>query len=125
MTLQEHINDLIKIAKGFKLSPDKKQRWIDALRSGDYEQGKKYLKDENGAYCCLGVFADVDPTYKFMNSSDEYFAIKIDSDEDNYKYHSVISPEDLLSEIQNELYYLNDCVGLSFNKIADIIEAAL
>ena len=28
--------------------------WIDALRSGDYEQTRNNLQDENG-FCCLGV----------------------------------------------------------------------
>lgn len=35
-----------------------KQKWIDALRSGKYEQGTGSLED-NGKYCCLGVLAVV------------------------------------------------------------------
>jgi hypothetical protein len=40
-----------------------KNRWIDALRSGDYEQGKNYLCNRNGSggreWCCLGVLTDL------------------------------------------------------------------
>lgn len=32
-----------------------KERWISALRSGKYKQGKGSLLDDTGGYCCLGV----------------------------------------------------------------------
>lgn len=28
---------------------------VEALRSGEFEQGKNYLKNHNGKMCCLGV----------------------------------------------------------------------
>ena len=31
-----------------------KEKWVDALQSGDYQQGKLCLH-ELGRYCCLGV----------------------------------------------------------------------
>ena len=35
-----------------------KKRWIKALRSGEYEQGREDLKvDEK--FCCLGVLCDI------------------------------------------------------------------
>lgn len=37
-------------------------KWVKALRSGDYEQGKGYLcKDSEGSkkFCCLGVACDL------------------------------------------------------------------
>jgi len=37
-----------------KLTKKFKEKWIAALRSGSYEQGKSYLFDGEG-YCCLGV----------------------------------------------------------------------
>jgi hypothetical protein len=36
-----------------------KQKWILALRSGEYRQGKYRLRDEQSEFCCLGVLADV------------------------------------------------------------------
>jgi len=35
-----------------------KQRWIDALRSGEYPQTMGKLRDEGG-YCCLGVLCEL------------------------------------------------------------------
>lgn len=40
------------------MTPELKQRWVDALRSGDYQQGQSYLAN-NGSYCCLGVLCEV------------------------------------------------------------------
>jgi hypothetical protein len=41
-----------------------KEKWLAALRSGEYKQGKGYLKEIDGAtgearYCCLGVLCDL------------------------------------------------------------------
>lgn len=35
-----------------------KKTWIEALRSGKYEQGTHNLK-RNGKYCCLGVLCEI------------------------------------------------------------------
>lgn len=34
-------------------------KWIEALRSGKYEQAALRLKSSEGKYCCLGVLAEV------------------------------------------------------------------
>lgn len=39
-----------------KLEP--KKLWLEALRSGDYKQGKGYLRTNEG-HCCLGVLCEV------------------------------------------------------------------
>lgn len=39
-----------------------KQRWIDALRSGNYKQGKFWLRRGDkceSSFCCLGVLCDI------------------------------------------------------------------
>ena len=41
------------------LSSDVKQRWIDALRSGQYLQGQGQLQAIDGKFCCLGVLCEV------------------------------------------------------------------
>ena len=45
------------------MNPEIKALWLDALRSGEYKQGKAYLKKEDRKgghqYCCLGVLCDV------------------------------------------------------------------
>ncbi len=34
-------------------------KWVEALRSGKYEQGQNCLKREDGTYCCLGALCDI------------------------------------------------------------------
>lgn len=38
---------------------DVAERWVKALRSGEYEQGRGVLRDHNNRYCCLGVLCDL------------------------------------------------------------------
>jgi hypothetical protein len=41
-----------------KIDPALKARWVEALRSGNYEQTKRTLRDGRG-FCCLGVLCDL------------------------------------------------------------------
>lgn len=36
-----------------------KERWISALNSGEYKQGKGVLRSADNRYCCLGVLCDI------------------------------------------------------------------
>jgi hypothetical protein len=40
------------------MNPQIKQKWLNALRSGKYQQTQRRLHDENG-FCCLGVLCDL------------------------------------------------------------------
>lgn len=40
------------------MNPQVKEKWINALRSGEYKQGREKLRSPNG-YCCLGVLCDL------------------------------------------------------------------
>lgn len=42
-----------------RIDPDVKAKWVAALRSGEYRQGKKMLKTPEGSYCCLGVYCAI------------------------------------------------------------------
>jgi hypothetical protein len=36
-----------------------KNKWVVALRSGEYKQGKHLLRSTGNRYCCFGVLCDV------------------------------------------------------------------
>jgi len=38
---------------------DLMKKWVKALRSGKYKQGKQVLQNAKGEFCCLGVLADI------------------------------------------------------------------
>lgn len=46
------------------MKADLKTKWVEALRSGDYQQGRKYLRKANVhtgvvQWCCLGVLCEI------------------------------------------------------------------
>jgi hypothetical protein len=112
-----------------------KQQWIDALRSGKYQQAKHKLKGEDG-FCCLGVLCDVyDP-----NSWGRLEEIKDDVFGYNFKGFSPALPPDALCkgfpdenptgmlpfrsrfERDLSLTILNDSGEFTFDQIADVIQ---
>lgn len=43
----------------FRMDPDVKDEWVNALRSGEYIQGQRVLKSGPNSYCCLGVLCAI------------------------------------------------------------------
>lgn len=48
-----------------------KERWITALRSGDYSQSQGCLQDQYG-WCCLGVLCDIVDSTKWCEPDESY-----------------------------------------------------
>lgn len=40
------------------MNQEVKTKWLEALRSGEYKQGRSFLH-KNGSFCCLGVLCDL------------------------------------------------------------------
>lgn len=127
------------------MNPEVKQKWIDALRSGKYEQGSEKLRSVSG-YCCLGVLCDLysqehDVKWEFRGNEETnpqlqdywYFG-----DQSEFLPESVmewaelnlynpllrVEDNDEMFEVNEEVSTLND-EGYSFSTIADLIEAQL
>lgn len=98
----------------FKMDPEFKAQWLEALRSGRYPQGRGALRRE-GYYCCLGVLADViDPT-EWDDYSDTWMTDGL----------HLACVDVLPDEVQADLVLMNDTHGLSFQHIANWIEENL
>jgi hypothetical protein len=105
------------------------KKWVAALRSGEYQQGKDWLC-KDGNYCCLGVACDIyDKDVGFDNvkastkgevSYDGESSILLRKVSD---YFGLVDRCPYLKNCQkeNSLANLNDN-GTDFNTIADIIE---
>lgn len=119
---------------GLKLKPDVKARWLEALRSGEYQQGKDQLSvgeqhatefsEARGvSYCCLGVLAKVCAMGCEMNLCTIPFG----------DFRQVIvdcgmgmeDTEDAQKRVQDALATLNDSDEYSFLQIAEVIEELL
>lgn len=93
------------------MNPDMKAKWIEALRSGKYQQGRNRLITESGRYCCIGVGAKVlFPEFEF-----------------NPDTATVCAAEKLglTGGQQQGLVEMNDFQDKSFAEIADYIEKNL
>ena len=93
----------------------KQKKWIEALRSGNYEQAAGALYTKDGCYCCLGVAAKVcDLQINIL----EYMNLSF---QDVYKELGLRGPNGSSTGKHQCLTNLNDG-GKTFNEIADILE---
>lgn len=53
-------------SKPYPFTPEQKE-WLSRLRSKKYLQGRGLLKDMSGAYCCLGIMAEVLGAESYIN----------------------------------------------------------
>ena len=108
-----------------------KAKWIKALRSGKYKQGKQYLKSR-GRYCCLGVLCEVlgmKPTREngrwiYEDSSTVLPSQAMRTARIYNNQVGVRWPVQFRDENHFILTGLNDA-GASFKFIADVIEKQL
>lgn len=80
-----------------------RKKWVEALRSGKYEQGKGQLRQDN-KFCCLGVACDILETVKWEVD-------RVSGDQDKVLGESTALP----AQIQN-FYGLNACFGSFLRK---------
>lgn len=98
-----------------KLAKEFKEKWVNALRSGEYKQGKNALHNQFfGTYCCLGVAEDI---LKIKSASTACLV----GDGFPEAIRGAASSNDLVALLTN----MNDNQGKSFSEIADYIEANL
>ena len=115
-----------------------KQKWVDALRSGEYEQGTGCLKNSSGKYCCLGVLCDLAAKEGIVRERWErgssFTQLQYYYDGESSFLPKSVSKwadlDDILEQVEYKdsariLYTLNDVVGLTFDEIADLIEEQL
>lgn len=90
-------------------TPTHIQEWIDALRSGVYDQGRYRMKNDKEQYCCLGVYCSIHG----MEPGNE---IKTSLLHDFCK-------EKLGEHIHSRAIVMNDHLNQTFSEIADFVES--
>lgn len=111
-----------------------KKKWVEALRSGEYQKGRDQLKYDN-KFCCLGVLCDL-----HAKETGGEWTTSLGENGFTYKGSLVWLPAavlkwaDLANRVGSQIMYqddtislsaLNDHLQLSFNQIADLIKAQL
>ena len=89
-----------------------KKVWVEALRSGEYKQGKGMLYRPEETHCCLGVLCKVAGKGSYSEGE-----VNLDG---GYFWLDGIFPDGIRTFVN-----MNDHQGKSFNEIADYIEANL
>lgn len=104
---------------GDEMNAELKAKWIEALRSGEYAQGKGALLNYDGELCCIGVFG------RICGIRDALLLNHAESiADDEIPELDAIEPPDAKYPIRNLLVAMNDD-GKSFPEIADWIEKNL
>ena len=110
------------------MKKDTKEKWVAALRSGEYKQCQGELKDASGAHCCLGVLLETQgwketPYYKNKSIFTYYMSSEgVINNEENELDEYTADRFGLNRQHQVKLMKLNDDTGWSFNLIARWIE---
>ena len=107
-----------------ELDPGFKAEWIQALRSGDYEQTHYGALRNEGGFCCLGVACDLVDNSKWHMGSEPGSKANLYDGGISYPPAWVGEKISLDFEAQRFLAELND-TGWSFKEIADWIERNL
>ena len=113
-----------------KLNSEVKTEWLNALRSGEYEQGTGLLS-KDGKFCCLGVLCDI-ASKKGVCKKIEYNHAHYDGN-DLHLPSSVkewcgfgSNPQGCNAYVNGKyLTTMNDIEKKSFTEIADFIEENL
>ena len=110
-----------------------KKRWVKALRSGDYEQGRGALHSADGKFCCLGVLCDIEIEGDWeLDSGAHSYDLPYGKEYASFELPRAFRKEKKISiGNQDTLMDLNDgdgfkgTEGKSFEEIADWIEEKL
>lgn len=123
-----------------KMNPQIKKRWTDALRSGEYKQGKGLLRTGD-KFCCLGVLCELAVQDKVVQrvpcDKDDgrvfEYGNSADLNNDGF-YHTGVLPDSVAEWAgvnprgkydRGWLAQDNDARGLTFGQLADIIDREL
>ncbi len=105
------------------MKADLRERWIEALNSGEYKQGKKGLRLANGSYCCLGVLCDISGLGEWDEGTSYWdYTVPGVGASAGMPHHNVLRVLGLDGEVAAILANSNDN-GSTFAEIAAEIEA--
>jgi len=104
-----------------------KNKWVKALRSGEYEQGEGRLRCGD-KYCCLGVLTDLYAKEKNLEWHPHLYDVFGFDNEEGSTPNLVLEWSEVegifgwISALDRDLSSLNDSGNYTFHQIADIIE---
>lgn len=103
-----------------------KAKWLEALRSGDYDQGTGSLC-RDGRYCCLGVLCEVMgiASVRHEDNGERVYYVECPTSDGSVTAPPAGANTGIPNDDINKLIRLNDDDGANFLQIADWIEENL
>lgn len=101
-----------------------KEKWLKALRSGKYKQGKYYLRNNKNEFCCLGVLCNLVDPKEWDDEPVDYFSYDNMKSFPGVRFFDSIDVDADEEKHMSEFASMND-EGKSFKEIADVIERIL
>lgn len=100
-----------------------RKKWIKALRSGEYKQGRlklRFIREGEDRFCCLGVLCDVLDKEKWIYGSNYTYFYDGSEGQPSPKICDVVGfrHDGIITDLAN----MNDRDGCTFNEIADLLE---
>ncbi len=110
---------------GYEMNANLKAKWVEALRSGKYQQTKGRLRGDGG-FCCLGVLCDISGAGGWLIQGGKQMFVMNDSQHRTGKYLPKLLRQRAGIEENDDspLMDMNDG-GSPFIEIADYIEKYL
>ena len=107
------------------MTPELKAKWVEALRSGKYEQACSGLRAAENRFCCLGVLCDVDGSgHWYLDFTSEYRYVSNGLSHGGYLPSEIREGAGIKKDTEIELAQMNDS-GYTFDEIANWIEQNL
>jgi hypothetical protein len=101
-----------------------KDKWVAALRSDKYTQGREKLRTDDGSYCCLGVLCEVLDVPR--RDTFERWEYVFEGQATSLQLTAALRQHaGLSSAFEYDLISMNDDQRKTFDEIADYIESEL
>ncbi len=116
--------------KTFSMPRESFDKWLTALRSGEYTLGRRVLRTTAGSYCCLGVLqktlsGECENQPAITESWAGKHQLSLLQDNDSGGYWNPFLPSVPVEEGYNftaSCGYVNDALRMTFPQIADVLE---
>lgn len=109
------------------IKPEVKRAWVQALRSGQWEQGTEFIRSRDNKFCCLGVLCDLGRKKNWLpiqKDHEGYFYDYLGLTSDEFLPGKLPEAIGLESEQMDILIGFNDA-NMPFSDIADWIDKNL
>lgn len=135
MRLVDKMNTITPSPFYKRMDPALKAKWVKALESGAYVQGRGQLRTKDNTYCCLGVLCEVAGLAWIRRDDGEYAIRDRWAEEEGYETDACARTDSIPSdrceifgltyEAQKKLIDLNDRGQFDFKRIATWIKENL